>query len=142
MVDAGGDLTNAIIGEIMVSFAIKRNIAGIVINRAIRDAAALRAGSFPVFAAGVTHRGPYKDGPGEINTSIAIDGMVINPGDLIVGDEDGLLCIPYDLVEQVYQATAAKHAIEVKMMADIANNTLDTSWIDNTLTRLNCEIEK
>lgn len=141
VVDAGGDLTNAIIGEIMVAFAIKRGIAGIVINGAIRDAAALRSGSFPVFAAGVTHRGPYKDGPGEINTSIAIDGMVIHPGDLIIGDEDGLLCIPYDQAEPVYQATLAKHAIEEKMMADIASGTLDTTWIDNTLTRLNCDIE-
>lgn len=141
VVDAGGDLTNAIIGEIMVSFAQSRKIAGLVINGAIRDAGAIRQGSFPVFAAGVTHRGPYKDGPGEINTPIAIDGMVVQPGDLVIGDEDGILCVPYDLTQQVFQDTTAKHAIEEKMMADIRNGRLDTSWIDQTLSRLSCFVE-
>ena len=94
VVDAGGDLTNAIIGEIMSGYAASRGLGGIVINGAIRDAGALRRASFPVYAAGVTHRGPYKDGPGEINVPIAIDGMVIEPGDLIVGDEDGVLVRP------------------------------------------------
>ena len=79
VVDAGGDLTNAIIGELMVAYAIKKRLGGIVINGAIRDAASIAAGDFPVFAAGITHRGPYKDGPGEINVSIAINGMVIEP---------------------------------------------------------------
>src|SRR6266700_7177744 len=76
VVDAGGDLTSAIIGELMVAHARKRGVAGCVIDGAIRDSAAIGAGEFPVFAAGVTHRGPYKDGPGEINVAIAIGGMV------------------------------------------------------------------
>ncbi len=62
VVDASGDLTNAIIGELMVAHAIQRRLGGIVIFGAIRDSEELSAGSFPVFAAGVTHRGPYKDG--------------------------------------------------------------------------------
>ena len=115
VVDAGGDLTNAIIGELMIAQMVKRGLGGIVINGAIRDSAAIRAGSYPVFAAGVTHRGPYKDGPGEINVPVAIDGMVIAPGDLVVGDDDGLLCVPFDQVEQVHAATAAKHAAEERM---------------------------
>jgi RraA family protein len=138
VVDAGGDLTNAIIGELMSGFAEQRKIGGIVINGAIRDAAALRKSSFPVYAAGVTHRGPYKDGPGEINTTIALDGMTINPGDLIVGDDDGLLCIPFEQVEQVYKEAAAKHAAEEKTMANIAAGTHDTSWIDVRLKQLGC----
>ena len=76
VVDAGGDLTNALIGEIMVGEAKLKGFGGIVINGAIRDSAVIRKDGFPVFAAGVTHRGPYKDGPGEINVPIAIDGMV------------------------------------------------------------------
>src|SRR5713101_4114713 len=52
------------------------------------------AGDFPVFAAGITHRGPYKDGPGEINVAIGIGGIVIEPGDLVLGDRDGVLCVP------------------------------------------------
>ena len=138
VVDAGGDLTNAIIGEIMTSYARSRGVAGIVINGAIRDCGAIRQGDFPVYAAGVTHRGPYKDGPGEINGTIALDGMTIAPGDLILGDDDGVLAIPFDQVETLYQAAQAKHEIEERMLADIAAGTLDTSWIDARLRQLGC----
>ena len=138
VVDAGGDLSNAIIGEIMVGDAIQRGLGGIVINGAIRDAAALRAGSFPVFAAGVTHRGPYKDGPGEINVPIAIDGMVIEPGDLVIGDDDGLLCVPYAEAQSLLAAAVAKQEVEARMVAGIADGSYDRGWIDDTLRRLNC----
>ncbi|ARP79573.1 methyltransferase [Bordetella genomosp. 8] len=138
VVDAGGDLTNAIIGEIMVAYATRRQLAGIVIHGAIRDSATLQRGSFPVFAAGVTHRGPYKDGPGVINGPVSLAGMVIEPGDLVIGDEDGLLCVPYGQVDEVLAATREKHHVEEKMMADIAADRLDTSWIDARLKTLGC----
>ncbi|MDD9840282.1 methyltransferase, partial [Escherichia coli] len=108
VVDAGGDLTNALIGEMMVAYAIKKGIAGIVINGAIRDSVVIGEGEFPLFAAGISHRGPYKDGPGEINVPIAINGMVVEPGDLILGDEDGLLSVPYAEVEEIYLKASAK----------------------------------
>lgn len=142
VVDAGGVLTNALVGEIMVGDAIKQGLGGFVMNGAIRDAGALRAGSFPVFAAGVTHRGPYKDGPGEINVPIAIDGMVIEPGDLVIGDEDGLLCVPFDDVERLLAAARQKQVVEDKMVADIEAGCFDRAWVDETLARLNCFIEK
>ncbi len=140
VVDAGGDLTNAIIGEIMVGDAVLRQLGGIVINGAIRDAGALRAGDFPVFAAGVTHRGPYKDGPGEINVPIAIDGMVIEPGDLVIGDDDGLLCVPYAEAANLLAAAQAKQEVEARMVAGIADGSYDRSWVDATLKRLNCQM--
>ena len=142
VVDGGGDLTNALVGEIMVGDAIKQGLGGFVMNGAIRDAGALRAASFPVFAAGVTHRGPYKNGPGEINVPIAIDGMVIEPGDLVIGDEDGLLCVPFDDVERLLAAARQKQVVEDKMVADIQAGCFDRAWVDETLARLNCFIEK
>ena len=140
VVDGGGDVTNALIGELMVATAIKRGIAGFVINGAIRDVDAIRSGAFPVYAAGVTHRGPYKDGPGEINVSIGINGMIVEPGDLVVGDADGVLCIPYSEVEQVYEATCKKSEAEQVTMREIAEGCLDTTWIDATLKRLGCKV--
>ena len=142
VVDAGGDLTNSLIGEIMLSFAAKQGVAGIVINGAIRDLGTISKGSFPVYAAGVTHRGPYKDGPGEINVTIAIDGMIIEPGDLMLGDEDGLLCVPYDLTEGLYRDTKKKYDGEQKQLAEIAAGTSDRSWVDASLARLGCVIEE
>jgi RraA family protein len=139
VVDAGGDLSNALIGEMMVAYAIKKGVAGIVINGAIRDAASIGAGDFPLFAAGVTHRGPYKDGPGEINVPIAIGGMVIEPGDLVIGDDDGLLCIPFDQVAEVYERAYAKHAAEQKQLEQIAQGENDRSWVLESLTQKGCE---
>ncbi|QRF55452.1 RraA family protein [Variovorax paradoxus] len=141
VVDGAGDLTNALIGEIMVGEAVHRGLGGFIVNGAIRDAGAIRAGTLPVYAAGVTHRGPYKDGPGEINVPVAIDGMVIEPGDLVIGDDDGFLCLPYDDVAELLAAANRKQQIENKMVADIQAGTFDRSWVDATLTRLNCFIE-
>ena len=141
VVDAGGDLTNSIIGELMVSYAAKKRIGGIVINGSIRDSGALRASAFPVYAAGVSHRGPYKDGPGEINVPIAIDGMVIEPGDLVIGDDDGLLCIPFADAEAIYKKAYAKNESEKVTVAEIEAGKQDRSWVDKKLAELGCEIE-
>ncbi|PBQ07241.1 methyltransferase [Pseudomonas congelans] len=138
VVDAGGDLSNALIGEMMVAYAVKRGVAGIVINGAIRDAGSIASGTFPMFAAGISHRGPYKDGPGEINVAIAIDGMVIEPGDLVLGDEDGLLCVPYEHVADVYDRASAKHHAEQKQLEQIARGENDRSWVLESLKKKGC----
>ena len=139
VVDAGGDLTNALIGELMTAHAESRGVAGIVIYGAIRDAATIHANRFPVFAAGVTHRGPYKDGPGEVNVPIAIDGMVIHPGDLVLGDDDGLVSVPIDGAEAVYDKAHAKHAAETAQMEKIRRGENPRAWVDEALRRLGCE---
>ncbi len=141
VVDGGGDLTNSLIGEMMAAQAERRGIAGIVIYGAIRDYDTLHVGTFPVYAAGITHRGPYKDGPGEINVPIAIGGMVIAPGDLIVGDGDGIVCVPFDVTAEVLKATQAKQQAEIKQLALIKEGKLDRSWVDATLIRLGCKID-
>lgn len=141
VVDGGGELTNSLIGELMAAHAEQRGIAGMVIHGAIRDYDTLHAGEFPVFAAGVTHRGPYKDGPGEINVPIAIEGMVIAPGDLIVGDGDGIVCVPFDVATDVLKAAQAKHQAEIKQLAAIKGGKSDRAWVDAALTRLGCNIQ-
>ena len=141
-VDAGGDLTNAIIGEIMLQQAKLRGIAGIVINGAIRDSETIAGQSLPVYAAGVTHRGPYKTGPGEIGGTIAFDGMVIEPGDLIMGDADGLLCVPYGQAEALLHETSAKHAAELEVLEKMAAGRMaDRSWVDAALKSFGCTFE-
>jgi regulator of RNase E activity RraA len=139
VVDAGGVLINAIIGEIMSTLAEKKGVAGFVIDGSIRDAGAIRAGSFPVFAAGVAHRGPYKDGPGEINCPISIDGMLVEPGDLVIADDDGVLCVPYEDAADICKLTQAKKASEEKAIQQIHAGTPDRRWVDETLQRLGCE---
>lgn len=141
VVDAGGDLTNSIMGEMMAAYAKFRQIEGIVIDGSIRDYASIHADTFPIFAAGITHRGPYKDGPGEINVPIAIDGMVIEPGDLIVGDDDGLLCIPYAIAADLYPIAYKKNEDEKRDIIKMRDGSRNRDWVDETLKRLGCVVE-
>ena len=142
VVDAGGDLTTAIMGDLMLAHAKQRGVAGLVVNGAVRDLDSIRAQDLPLYAAGVTHRGPYKDGPGEINVAVAFDGMVVEPGDLVLGDADGVLGVPFDAVPAVLAAAEAKKALEEKEMAAILAGTSDRGWVLRTLESRGCEIEE
>jgi RraA family protein len=133
VVDAGGACDNAIIGELMSARAKQRGVAGMVIWGAIRDSAELGAGEYPVFAAGVTHRGPYKNCPGEINVPIMMGGMTVNPGDIIVGDADGLVAVPQEIAERVLASAKGILEKETKSMKEIVAGTVDRSWVDKAL---------
>jgi RraA family protein len=133
VVDAGGICENAIIGELMMSRARQRGVAGIVIWGAIRDSAEIGAGTYPVYASGVTHRGPYKNGPGEINVPINMGGMAVNPGDIIIGDADGLVAIPQDQAERVLASAKSILEKETAAMKEIVAGTVDRSWVDKAL---------
>ena len=133
VVDAGGFNDHAIIGELMSARAEQRGVGGMVIWGAIRDSAELRQGSFPVFASGVTHRGPYKNGPGEINVPIVMGGIPVNPGDIVVGDADGLIVVPLDHAEAILASAKAILAKETNSMKQIKAGTVDRGWVDKAL---------
>ena len=139
VVDAGGALDHAIIGELMAGWAEKRGLAGFVIDGAIRDSQVLAEGEFPVYAAGVTHRGPYKDGPGEINVAVSVGGMVVHPGDLVVGDADGVLAIRPADAEHVIAAAEAQNRKEQATLEAIAAGSWDRRWVDEVLAAHGCK---
>jgi regulator of RNase E activity RraA len=103
VVDGGGDETRALVGEIMKNIAQWRGAEGYVIDGAIRDVGAIAADIYPFYARAVTHRGPYKDGPGEINVPVSIGGSVIQPGDIVVGDEDGIVSFPQAIAAELLE---------------------------------------
>lgn len=139
VVDGGGDLTNALVGELMLSHAMISGVAGVVIHGAVRDSTWIGANRLPVYAAGITHRGPYKDGPGEINVPVAFGGMVVEPGDLVLGDADGLLCVPFAQIEAVHAAARRKRDGEAATLARTMAGELDRkAWVDDALRRLGC----
>lgn len=142
VVGAGGDLTNAIVGERMLAYCVAKKFAGIVIHGAVRDYGWIRRHDFPVYACGVTHRGPYKNGPGEINVPIAVAGMVIAPGDLMVGDDDGLVCVPQAQVEAIHARAAAKLKHENDTFAAIGLGDNDAAGYRARLEQLGCWFEE
>jgi regulator of RNase E activity RraA len=117
----------------MMSRARQRGIAGIVIWGAIRDSTEIGAGDYPVYACAVTHRGPYKNGPGEINVPVSIGGLAVMPGDIIVGDADGLVAVPQDQAERVLASAKSILAKETAAMKEILAGSVDRGWVDKTL---------
>jgi regulator of RNase E activity RraA len=130
VVDGGGDLTQALMGDIMASYAEKIGVVGLVVDGAIRDVGALRQRDFPVYARGVTHRGPYKSGPGEINVAVTVGGMVVMPGDIVVGDEDGVLAIAKADAAAVAALARKQEAREAEALRAIAEGRFDRSWLE------------
>ncbi|TKT76234.1 RraA family protein [Aquamicrobium sp. LC103] len=123
IVDGEGDTSRALIGEIMTAIARKRGAAGFVIDGAVRDAGVLLQSSFPCFARTAIHRGPYKEGPGEINVPVSIGGLVVQPGDVVVGDEDGVVAFPQAIAPALLEAVRQQEAKEAAILASIEEGT-------------------
>ncbi|MDH0704958.1 RraA family protein [Pseudomonas sp. NPDC089422] len=133
VIDAQGDTNNAVIGELIKLYAEQRGCVGFIVDGAIRDVDSFR--SSPCYARSVVHCGPYKTGPGEINVPVSVGGMVVNPGDIIVGDEDGVVAFPQAVAEQVLSQARAHEAHEERVKAEIATGALDQSWLDKVLEK-------
>ncbi|WP_274598282.1 RraA family protein [Rhizobium sp. CFBP 8752] len=136
VVDGGGCTANALVGELMLKQAQARGIAGFVIDGMVRDAEAFEREKFPCFARGLSHRGPFKDGPGELNVPVAVGGLVVQAGDVIIGDLDGLLSIPASHAAEVLAMAQATEASEQKRMTMIAAGTYQKPWLVPALAKL------
>jgi len=123
VIDGGGDTSRALVGEIMATIAATRGAAGIVIDGAVRDAGALARSDFPCFARAAIHRGPYKNGPGEINVPVSIGGMIVEPGDIVVGDEDGVVAFPQSIAADLLNLVRAQENREAEILKSIREGT-------------------
>jgi regulator of RNase E activity RraA len=130
VVDAGGVTTNAIVGDLWLAYAQQRGCAGFVVDGAIRDSAAFAAADFPCYARDVTHRGRFKTGPGAVNVPVSIGGQVVQPGDVIVGDEDGLVVFPPSETERLITASQRSAATERAIREEILTGNVRQSWMD------------
>ena len=134
VVAAGGATDRAILGGLMGQYAREQRIAALVVDGAVRDRSVLDELAPPTFAAGLSHLGPYKDGPGELRGTVSIAGLAVSDGDLIVGDEDGIAVIPRGRAEEIVALAEKKREAEEAESAAIAAGTWDRSWIDASLT--------
>lgn len=128
VVDGGGDETRALVGEIMKAIAEWRKAEGYVIDGAIRDVAAFAVSDFPCFARAVSHRGPYKNGPGELNVPVSVGGCVISPGDFVVGDEDGVVSFPAAAAANLLDAVRAQIAREEEIVRTIREGRYEGTY--------------
>ena len=133
VVDGGGDISRALFGEIMMTVAKAKGAIGGVFDGAIRDVDTFEKHQFPCYARGINLRGPYKDGPGSINTPVSIGGMVVNPGDVILGDCDGIISLSPADVMIAAKLGKEKEGIERKTIKSILDGRYDDAWVDATL---------
>lgn len=119
VVDGDGDVSRALVGEIMATLAASRGAAGFVIDGALRDAAVIAQGDFPCFARAAIHRGPYKNGPGAINVPVSIGGLVVSPGDIVVGDADGVVAFPQSIAAKLLEKVRAQEQREADILTSI-----------------------
>lgn len=131
VVDGGGDLSRALVGEIMLEIAQSKGAAGFVIDGAIRDSAAFAAGAFPCYARGVTHRGPYKDGPGEIGRAVSVGGCIVQPGDFVIGDLDGVVVFAEAIAQDLLSACRAQLAREADLIRTIREGRYAGGYLSN-----------
>lgn len=134
VVDGKGDLSSALMGEIMCQQAAALGIAGVVIDGAVRDSEAIRELGFPMYAAGLNPNGPTKSVAGRVNHPVSIGGVTVNPGDLVIGDADGITVIERHKAAAMLPLAAEKVAAETKRIADIkSRKALRPAWLDGAL---------
>ena len=120
VVNAGGDSEAAIWGGLMSMSAHQRGAAGLVIDGAVRDVDEVREAGFPVFAKAVCIKGTGKEKVGWINHPIVCAGIYVQPGDLVVGDDDGVVVVARDRLDDVLKACEARMAREANIVRQIA----------------------
>ena len=141
VIDSGGDTRRTIFGELMVTYCRKRGIAGIVVDGSLRDVDAMsQLTDFPIYARGITPDGPYKNGPGEINTPIVCGGRLVNPGFIVIGDEDGVIFINPSDAPELLEKVNKLHENEIRIINTIEKDgTYIRPWVNEKLEGLEVE---
>ena len=141
VVSSGFGSVNSLIGEVIASNAMHKKLGGLVFDAPIRDIDAIGKLDFPVYATGTTPGGPFRTGPGgEINTVISCGNISVAPGDIILGDADGVIVIPRSDAQEILEKARAYMAKDQSTLEQARLGTWDRSWIDKSLGANGTEI--
>ena len=140
VVDGDGYMERALMGGIMANQSISLGLGGWLIDGVIRDKDEIEELNIPLYARGYNPRGPYKNGPGEINVPVCIGGQVVLPGDIIVGDADGVVVIRPEDASLLAKERRAHQLGEEKTLENVRKGVLDTEWIEKSCREKQLEI--
>lgn len=119
VVNGESDESRALLGELMAERAKVNGLAGFVVDGAVRDAETIGEIGLTVFARAVTPAGPFKYGPGRLGCTVAVGGVAVSSGDIVLGDSDGVVIVPRADADTVLQAAEAKFADETARREEI-----------------------
>jgi RraA family protein len=139
VVDAGGSIKNAVLGDLVSTKANHRGIAGFVVDGYVRDASGIRALDFPVYARGENMIGPLHRGPGEINFPVCCGGIVVSPGDIVVADSGGVVIVPHDHIAEVHARLVTVKERQASYLANVRRGVFSNAWVDQMLAEAGCE---
>lgn len=140
VVDAGGSTMNAVMGDLVCTKARHRSIAGFVVDGLVRDIPGIMDLDFPVYARGITPIGPLHRGPGEVNFPIQCGGIVVHPGDIIIGDMNGVVVVPQEIAPTLLQRLMNRREAEAEYLAAVQRGDFSNEWVDNILSEGKCEV--
>lgn len=133
VIDGKGDQTAALMGTIMMTACQKLGIAGVVVDAAVRDSLEIEEMGFPVFSVGTNPNGPTKLVPGRIGHPVSVGGVTVHPGDLVVGDADGVVVIERQAVAALIPLADKKVKDEAARIAAIQQGDTAAKWLDAAL---------
>lgn len=140
VVDAGASPMNAVLGDLVSNKARHRGVQGFVVDGLIRDVAEIREiPDFPVFARGISPIGPLHRGPGEVNFPISAGGIVVHPGDIIVGDLNGVVVVPRAMAEDLLERLRLRKALEAEYKESVRRGDFSNAWVDRLLEEAGVE---
>ncbi|HTE45762.1 MAG TPA: hypothetical protein VK636_10995 [Gemmatimonadaceae bacterium] len=135
VIDTCGNTTSAVFGELMCHTAAAKKLGGIIVDGALRDIEGITRLGFPAYSRSVSPGGCDKDGPGEINVPISCGGVVVMPGDIVVGDGDGVAVVPRDSADDVLRLVDELTARERARIEEIQAGTWYRAEIDESLRK-------
>lgn len=136
VINGRGDLNHGIWGGLVTAMARRIGVAGVVVDAAVRDSAELIDSGLAVFARGVNPTGGGKDGPGQVNMPTSCGGVIVQPGDIVVGDGDGVIVVPAAQAAEAARLAAQCEASEAKRVDAIENGPLEgmyPAWLVSVL---------
>ncbi len=140
VVDTSGCESNAVIGDLVAQKSVHRGFAGYIIDGFARDLPMLKQVNLPIYARGITPVGPLHRGPGELNYPVACGGVVVNPGDIVMADDTGVVVVPREFGEEVLSRLQAQSALLATYVSSVAAGNFSNSWVDDVVESIGCEI--
>lgn len=139
VVDTAGATTNAVLGDMVANKAKARGLTGFVVDGLVRDVDGMAEAGLPVFARGVTPRGPLHRGPGEINYPVSCGGVTINAGDIVLAGADGVVIVPLDSAESILARAEEKATKEHDYVESVKRGEFSNQWVADLLRDAGCD---
>lgn len=142
VIDTSESNKNAVLGDLITNKAKHKGVGGFVIDGLVRDIDQVRDSGVPVFSRGITPFGPLHRGPGELNHTISCGGIVVEPGDIITGDNSGIVVVPQAFGDVIASKLEEKAAALEDYIENVKRGIFSNEWVDVLLEQTNCSIDE